>query len=417
MYSGWSRRASCSRWELYRKPAQGSGAATIVQARPPAAERLRSRNPKPPVGTNFSSSCGRHSPSGREHSRMKRQMVRQVLTVLILGSFVTGSLSHGQSSGGPSSLQSRLAQTARQRADNQKLMWDAADGFASKCLDFATSQGEVSSSENFTRIAEVAHELKAQASQQGGMVDLTLVSELGRLLFLEGMTRVNEAAGTISDIFNAFGALPTFPLMLQDYVNFVNASHEDGRLRDVEISLQAQLDNSVLNNTDNSVSNNTDVSPDTQAKPPLPDQPPQAQPRDLSELDDALVLLRFAETKDWSVEDKDNVARIAKEYPDIDNQYRAAIAREVNTDILERARQRQNDLSNAENAARRSNSDLDAQIASAQAIAQTLAAQQAHGIKITIPADWVPCTCPDQHVGAGIIVNGVQYHTPLLHCQ
>ena len=38
-------------------------------------------------------------------------------------------------------------------------------------------------------------------------------------------------------------------------------------------------------------------------------------------------------------------------------------------------------------------------------------------IAIPIPDGWVPCTCPDQHPGAGIFVNGVQYHTPLLQCQ
>lgn len=38
-------------------------------------------------------------------------------------------------------------------------------------------------------------------------------------------------------------------------------------------------------------------------------------------------------------------------------------------------------------------------------------------ITIPIPPGWVPCQCPNQHPGAGIFVNGVQYHTPLLHCQ
>jgi hypothetical protein len=33
-----------------------------------------------------------------------------------------------------------------------------------------------------------------------------------------------------------------------------------------------------------------------------------------------------------------------------------------------------------------------------------------------IPPGWVPCTCPPDHPGAGIFVNGVQYHTPLLRC-
>ena len=33
-----------------------------------------------------------------------------------------------------------------------------------------------------------------------------------------------------------------------------------------------------------------------------------------------------------------------------------------------------------------------------------------------IPAGWVPCECPADHPKAGIFVNGVQYHTPLLRC-
>jgi len=44
-------------------------------------------------------------------------------------------------------------------------------------------------------------------------------------------------------------------------------------------------------------------------------------------------------------------------------------------------------------------------------------AQEPMRITIPIPPGWVPCTCPDQHPGAGIFVNGVQYHTPALHCQ
>ena len=85
-------------------------------------------------------------------------------------------------------------------------------------------------------------------------------------------------------------------------------------------------------------------------------------------------------------------------------------------DILQRARQRRSDLSNAEIAAQKSNDDLDQQLADAQTQAQKLKAQQVQGFTISVPSGWVPCQCPAQHPGAGIIVNGVQYHTPLLHC-
>ncbi len=49
----------------------------------------------------------------------------------------------------------------------------------------------------------------------------------------------------------------------------------------------------------------------------------------------------------------------------------------------------------------------------AQSSAQGFAVQ----ITIPIPPGWVPCECPDQHPNAGIFVNGVQYHTPFLHCR
>lgn len=48
---------------------------------------------------------------------------------------------------------------------------------------------------------------------------------------------------------------------------------------------------------------------------------------------------------------------------------------------------------------------------------QSADSQSHSAIKVTVPPGWVPCTCPDQHPGAGIFVNGVQYHTPALHCQ
>ena len=247
-----------------------------------------------------------------------------VAVVLLVSTFAMGRVAYAQAGTSRDSLQRRLEQTIRQRAYNQKLLWDAADSFALKCLDMATSQGEVSSSENFTRIAEIARELNAEAKQPDGSINPSPVAELGRLLFLEIVTRVNEAAGAVSDIWNAVSSIPTLPAMFVDYVNFANASHEDARLRDVEISLQRQLDSSVSNTP-------PDSGPDTQTKPAVSPQPPQAQPRDLSELDDALVLLRFAETKDWSVEDKERVAKIAEKYPQIDKQYREALARERST--------------------------------------------------------------------------------------
>jgi hypothetical protein len=37
-------------------------------------------------------------------------------------------------------------------------------------------------------------------------------------------------------------------------------------------------------------------------------------------------------------------------------------------------------------------------------------------LRALLPSDWVPCQCPPAHPGAGMLVDGVQYHTPLLHC-
>jgi hypothetical protein len=33
-----------------------------------------------------------------------------------------------------------------------------------------------------------------------------------------------------------------------------------------------------------------------------------------------------------------------------------------------------------------------------------------------IPAAWVPCTCPDRHPHAGLLVGGTRYHSAELHC-
>jgi hypothetical protein len=52
-----------------------------------------------------------------------------------------------------------------------------------------------------------------------------------------------------------------------------------------------------------------------------------------------------------------------------------------------------------------------------ESAAQTSRAQETIQITIPIPPGWVPCTCPDQHPGAGIFVNGIQYHTPALRCR
>jgi hypothetical protein len=37
-------------------------------------------------------------------------------------------------------------------------------------------------------------------------------------------------------------------------------------------------------------------------------------------------------------------------------------------------------------------------------------------LQAQIPPGWVPCTCPSDHPNAGLFVNGVQYHTPVLRC-
>jgi DNA repair exonuclease SbcCD ATPase subunit len=159
------------------------------------------------------------------------------------------------------------------------------------------------------------------------------------------------------------------------------------RLSEGKVAIQDQVD--ALKDIENRIEN-----PDITLQPtPMPRVP------DWTALDTAIENMRREDQRFLTGEDSQLQANGAV------------------TDILQRARQRQDNLSTVENVVREMNADLDAQIASAQTVAQALAAQQATGIKIRIPADWVPCTCPDQHVGAGIIVDGVQYHTPLLHCQ
>jgi len=73
-------------------------------------------------------------------------------------------------------------------------------------------------------------------------------------------------------------------------------------------------------------------------------------------------------------------------------------------------------LGTSEQDLRRIESEL--QIEEQKAIADQAAGAQGPGqITIPIPPGWVQCECPAQHPGAGIFVNGVQWHTPALHCQ
>lgn len=64
--------------------------------------------------------------------------------------------------------------------------------------------------------------------------------------------------------------------------------------------------------------------------------------------------------------------------------------------------------------------DLDKELTKAQVqSAQTVSGNGAitsPSLQPQIPPGWVPCTCPSDHPNAGLFVNGVQYHTPLLHC-
>jgi hypothetical protein len=39
------------------------------------------------------------------------------------------------------------------------------------------------------------------------------------------------------------------------------------------------------------------------------------------------------------------------------------------------------------------------------------------GPTVRVPADWVPCQCPNQHPNAGLLVNGTRWHSPLLFCR
>jgi hypothetical protein len=72
-------------------------------------------------------------------------------------------------------------------------------------------------------------------------------------------------------------------------------------------------------------------------------------------------------------------------------------------------------LSSSQQALRQAQNDL--QIEEQRDLENQTSTDGTFQIRIEVPPGWVPCTCPDQHPGAGIFVNGVQYHTPFLHCQ
>ncbi len=98
-------------------------------------------------------------------------------------------------------------------------------------------------------------------------------------------------------------------------------------------------------------------------------------------------------SSDWEIVDPTSVAELRQSLQDLRQQ-----------------------LGASEQGLRRIESEL--QIEEQKTIADRAVGAQGLGqITIPIPPGWVQCECPAQHPGAGIFVNGVQWHTSALHCR
>jgi hypothetical protein len=175
------------------------------------------------------------------------------------------------------------------------------------------------------RLTEIAGEMKSVAARDDAGGAVKLIAEGARLAALEGLTRFNEvgkiAAGAVGSVLSTFNIASA----VQEYTRFRSAAAEDARLLRREIDLKRQLAN-LPDASASPKKTSSEITRTTQSGRPKEEPPAQ---RDFTELDDALTLLRFSETKDWAVEDKKNMARIAAKYPEIDREYRAALEREV----------------------------------------------------------------------------------------
>ena len=143
--------------------------------------------------------------------------------------------------------------------------------------------------------------------------------------------------------------------------------------------------------------------------PDLTLQPlPARQEPDWSPLDQAIEDMRKEDQTILEAEDQQ--LQNAPAHPDIvDPSENLPQIRQTLQDLQQQLNSSSQDLQQAQN-------QLQFQQQQDQA-AQNSGPGMSLQIAIPVPPGWVPCTCPDQHPGAGIFVNGVQYHTPLLHCQ
>lgn len=249
-----------------------------------------------------------------------------ILALLIFGlSRAASTLSQEPSR--ETALSRQLEETSRQRAANRQLMLDAAAVTVEAFTRGATSTAD-RGSQNWARIAEIARELSAAVRIDDVARAAKLAAEGGRLLFLEGVTKATDIGTAVAAIGKVVvGFAPEVIVAGQAYIHFAQRSLEDARLLRRETNLRRQLETLQGTKKTNGQRASTLLPPRTETD----NAATSTEPRDaeLQELDDALTLNRFFETRDWTVEDRSNLERIAAKYPDIDREFRAALARET----------------------------------------------------------------------------------------
>lgn len=222
-----------------------------------------------------------------------------------------------------STLERRLEQTARQRAENRKLLWEAALATAEAFSGAAVAVAD-QGSKNWERIDQIATEIKVAVQKDDAVRAAKLAAEAGRLVFLESVTKTAEVAKDVATVAKiVVNVPPGIFLAGQSYVQFAQRSADDERLLRSELALERQIAAARRATTTTGRSGSV---PQTTSL--LKKQTPGAVPApNAAELDDAITLNRFFETKDWSVEDRKNIERIAAKYPDIDRQLQEALRR------------------------------------------------------------------------------------------
>jgi len=248
-------------------------------------------------------------------------------------------------------------------------------------------------------VAQNAQDIKeAQDAYKAGdyntMIDQAykVVSGVATGIFVNGPSEVANAVVSAAHSWGLEGT--TFLANLYEFPELVSQHdaliEQKGAVHQTILSLQQEI--SSLDGLGNTTQN-----PDSDLSQ-TPDKPPE---RDWTTLDHALEIMAqqdqafydIAPAQPGGVDSSASLADLRRELGDLRQQLGSS------EQDVERV---QNDL------------QLEQQ---KDIFAQGIGAEGSTQISIPIPPGWVPCTCPDQHPGAGIFVNGVQYHTPVLHCR